>query len=626
MTNPLIIAGFLAGLAPVPKMSVTEWAGANRVLTKANSAHPGKYDIKYTPYLEDIGDDLSSYSPVEEIIFKKSNQVGATQLLNNWIGQTIDNDPCPMLMVLPTEDLAKKNSVLNIAPMIAGTPSLLKKVGRPRDRDTGNTTLRKLFPGGFLIMCGANSPNDARSTPFKKIGLDELSAYPVDMGGEGDPYKLFMGRTKTYPGRKMFALSTPTVEGICRISSLYETTDKRRYYVPCPHCAELQYLEFKQLRWKEGNYDDVWYECIHNGCRIEDRHKPRIINKAAGAKWIPTVPAKVSIRKRGYSINALYAPYGQYSWGDMCRDYDEACNADNKEQAMQTFTNLHEGETWSYGGELPDYEHLMNVAIDYQDGLPVTECGVLTAGVDIQKTRIEVEVLGWGINGQKFSVDYKVLEGSTDNVEVWDKLAEYLESDFERPDGSRMNISYSCIDSGYLAYTVYEFCERFGSSRCCPIKGGPDSQRIAVGQSHPVNYTKMNRKSGTTLFRTLGVSVIKEMIYSKLKLRIPKDGDLAGVVPNGYCWFPKDRSVYYFKGLCSEVHRLKDGRLQWVKVVDRNEPLDLRVYAYAAGEIQGYTRQRNEFFTQLIERYVPDRKEFTAPPVRQRRKDDFWRE
>jgi phage terminase large subunit GpA-like protein len=626
MINKLIIAGFLAGLAPVPKVTVAEWANENRTLSIANSVRPGKYEISYTPYLEDIGDDLSSHSSVEEIIFKKSNQVGATQLANNWIGSTIDNDPAPMLMVLPTEELAKRNSVLNIASMITETPTLLKKVGKARDRDSGNTTLRKIFPAGFLIMCGANSPNDARSTSFKKVIMDELSAYPVDMGGEGDPYKLFYGRTKTFSTkRKVFALSTPTTEGVCRISSLYDATDKRKYHIPCPHCGHLQHLVFDQIRYKEGTYDNVWYECIENGCRIEERHKPKMMSKAAGAKWISTAPANISPRKKGYHINALYAPYGQFSWGDMCREYDEAMNSENKDEAMKTFTNLHLGETWSQGGNITDYADLMDRTIEYKDGRPVSEVAILTAGVDIQKNRIEIETLGWAKHGQLYSVDYAVLEGSTDEPHVWDQLKDYLEADFERDDGSRMNIAYSCIDSGYLAYTVYEFCDKFGSSRCCPIKG-VDAQRTVIGPAKTINYTKANQKKGTTLLKSVGSSVLKERIYSRLKLRIPKDGDLAGVVPNGYCWFPNDRSPYYFKGLCSEVYRVHEGKEQWVKIAtsSRNEPLDLRVYALAAGEVIGIPSKPIGWFDDKINRFIPDRKEFTKKPVRERRKSDFW--
>jgi phage terminase large subunit GpA-like protein len=266
----------------------------------------------------------------------------------------------------------------------------------------------------------------------------------------------------------------------------------------------------------------------------------------------------------------------------------------------------------------------MNVAIDYQDGLPVTEVALLTAGVDIQKNRIEVEVLGWAKDHQKYSIDYNVIEGNTDDPEVWGKLAVYLEGDFLRPDGAMMNISYSCIDSGYLANIVYEFCERFGSSRCCPIKGS-DTQRLIVGPAKATDYTKSgSKKAGTAMLRTLGVSILKEQIFSSLKLRIPKDGPLAGVVPTGYCWFPKDRSVYYFKGLCSEIFRIHQGREQWVKVVERNEPLDLRVYAYAAGQIVGVTRKENEWFDDQIAKFVPERKIYTATPVRERRKSDFW--
>jgi phage terminase large subunit GpA-like protein len=174
-----------------------------------------------------------------------------------------------------------------------------------------------------------------------------------------------------------------------------------------------------------------------------------------------------------------------------------------------------------------------------------------------------------------------------------------------------MNISYSCIDSGYLAYRVYEFCEDFGHQRCVAIKGS-DTQPIVVGTARPVTYTKQNKRRGNVMFRVLGVSMLKQQIYSKLKLAIDYEN---GVVP----------AVYYFKGLCSEVYRKVGGKDQWVKIVERNEPLDLRVYSYAAGYIQGYNRMNDEWFQKESTMFNPERKAYTARPVRQRRESDHWR-
>lgn len=625
MINPIIIAGFLAGLTPPPQITVTQWSEANVVLTSASSGRPGPYSVEVTPFWEEPMDCLGAHSPIEEVIVKKSNQVGFTRFMNNWIGYTMDVDPCGILTVMPTKEHAEKNSVLNIATMIEDTASLRKKIGRARDRDSGNTVFRKQFPGGYWLTVGATSPNDARSTPFKKVGMDEVSAYPVDMGGEGDPYELFYGRTKTFPTRKILAGSTPTKKGVCRISSLFERTDQRKYHVPCPHCGHMQHFEFERLRWEKGKYTNVYYECIGNNCRIDERYKTKMMSKAAGAKWIPTSPANINPLKRGYHINALYAPLGfGFPWSLLVEKYDIADAAENREAAITTFTNLQLGEEVVVGGDIPEYERLVERAVDYKDGSPVDDVVRLTAGVDIQKDRIEVEVLGWASNKTNYSVAYEVLEGSTDADEVWEKLYAYLECEFKRPDGGIMNISYTCIDSGYLAYKVYEFCERFGNSRCVPVKGS-DTQEIIVGTARPLVYTKQNKKRGSTMLRVLGVSKIKELIYSKLKLSIDYEN---GTVPPGYCYFPKDRSVYYFKGLCSEyyVENAKGRKKgEWVKAQLRNEPLDLRVYSYAAGYIQNYNRKDDEWFVNEAAKFKPERKEFTAPVKKERKKSDFWK-
>lgn len=619
MPNFSSVLGFLDGLAPAPRINISEWADTYRYMTTDISPFPGKYRTATTPYLKKIMDTLSPYETYEEVVFKKSSQVGATQAGNNWIGSIIHLYNGPALMVLPTEMLAKRNSKTSIDSMIESTPVLRERIASSRDRDSGNTVLEKKFPGGFLALTWAGSANSARSTSFRYIYLDELSAFDVDMGKEGDPYDLFVGRSKAFgTKRKIFSTSTPTTEGSCRISSLYKETDQQKYHIACPVCKSRQVLQFENLRWAPGDYDSVWYECITNGCRILERHKPKML---ANGEWIATVPSKSSGKKIGFHINALYTPLGMYSWAQMAEDYDKAMAADNKTQKLKTFTNTMLGETWSEGGDVPDHDALQTRAetSPYIDGKPPTEVAILTAGVDIQKNRIEVEVRGWGTNHSMYSVEYMVLEGATDQEEVWEKLRVYLDSDFPRIDGSFMKIKYSCIDSGYLTQKVYDFCDKFGSTRCCPVKGS-DSQITILSQPKPANIVKNGVKSGTTMIRTIGVSLVKELIYSNLKLIVNKE---TGDIPSGYCWFPKTRNVYYYKGLCSEVNRMVGGRRAWVKIVDRNEPLDLAVYSYCAGYIEGIQRKPDEWFIDQIAKYVPERKEFTQNPPMIRKKSTW---
>ena len=99
--NISLIAGFLDGLRPVPKLTVSEWADQNRWLSPEAAAEPGKWRTNRTPYLKKIMDCLSVYSSYKYVVVMKGAQLGFTEAGNNWIGYIIDNSPAPTLMVQP---------------------------------------------------------------------------------------------------------------------------------------------------------------------------------------------------------------------------------------------------------------------------------------------------------------------------------------------------------------------------------------------------------------------------------------------------------------------------------------------------------------------------------------------
>ena len=146
-----------AGLRPDPLLTVSEWADECRILSTRASTEPGPWRTSRTPYLKAIMDCLSPSSPVERVVFMKGAQVGATECGNNWIGYVIHQAPGPMMAVQPTVEMAKRNSKQRIDPLIEESDVLRKLVRDPRSRDSGNTILSKEFPGGVLVMTGANS-------------------------------------------------------------------------------------------------------------------------------------------------------------------------------------------------------------------------------------------------------------------------------------------------------------------------------------------------------------------------------------------------------------------------------------------------------------------------------------
>jgi phage terminase large subunit GpA-like protein len=254
-----------AGARPDPLLTVSEWADRYRMLAQRSSAEPGPWRTTRTPYLREIMDCLSPSSAVERIVFMKGAQIGATECGNNWISYVIHQAPGPIMSVQPTVEMAKRNSKQRIEPLIDESTALRALVREARSRDSGNTILSKEFPGGVLVMTGANSAVGLRSMAARYLFLDEVDGYPGDVEGEGDPVNLAMARTRTFARRKIFLCSTPKITGMSRIEAAFEESDKRQYFVPCPVCREFQVLKFAQLRWPKGEWEKVVYVCEHCG-------------------------------------------------------------------------------------------------------------------------------------------------------------------------------------------------------------------------------------------------------------------------------------------------------------------------------------------------------------------------
>jgi phage terminase large subunit GpA-like protein len=157
------------GLKPDPLLTISQWADRYRVLSQRASSEPGRWRTQRTPYLKEIMDCLSPASPVQRVALMKGAQIGGTECGNCWIGYVIHQAPGPMMAVAPTVELAKRNSKQRIDPLIEESEVLRERVKERRSRDSGNTVLSKEFPGGVLIMTGANSAVGLRSMPARYL-------------------------------------------------------------------------------------------------------------------------------------------------------------------------------------------------------------------------------------------------------------------------------------------------------------------------------------------------------------------------------------------------------------------------------------------------------------------------
>lgn len=627
---------FWNGFTPDPRLTISEWADKHRVLAQRASAEPGQWATARTPYLKEIMDSLSANSPIEEVIFMKGSQVGGTECGNNWIGYVIDYAPGPMMAVQPTVDLAKRNSKQRIKPLIDESPRLREKVKEARARDSGNTIMEKEFPGGTLILTGANSAVGLRSMPARYLFLDEEDAYPGDVDGEGDPVALARARTRTFSRKKIFHVSTPTFAGRSRIESGYDSSDKRRFFVPCPHCKQKQYLRWSHIKYETfknavGKEEPrgVHYVCEHCSGRIEEHHKTWMLSNG---EWVAEFPGVRDGKLAGFHLNALYSPVGWFSWREAAQQW---LDAQGKPEELRGFINTVLGETWKDRGDAPDWQRIYERRELYATGSVPDSVVFLTAGVDVQKDRIEVEICGWGIGKQSWSIDYIVIPGDTALDSTWRELDQLLSKTWRKASGLELPIRIMAVDTGYNTQYVYNWVRRHPINRVMAVKG-MEQAALPLGQPSAVDVTIAGKKikRGLKLW-PVGVGIIKGELYGWLKLEKPIDG---GEYPHGYCHFPQYGDEY-FKQLTAEqlVVRIVRGhrKYEWEKTRDRNESLDCRVYNRAAAAAVGMDRFSEAQWLNLAgEAGVPARKSEenggtqspnTPEDPQPRRKSSYWR-
>jgi phage terminase large subunit GpA-like protein len=595
--------GYAEGIRPEPSLTVSEWADLHRRLPQRSSSEPGPWRTARTPYLREILDALSAMSPALEVVLMFAAQTGKSETLLNMLGYVVDHAPGPTLFVQPTVDTAKRFSKQRVEPLFTMTPRLVGKVAEVKTRDSRGSMLMKDFMGGVLIITGANSAVGLRSMPARYLLLDEIDGYPADVDGEGDPIGLAEARQRTFARRKTIKASTPTVSGASAIEAAYEATDQRRYFVPCPHCDKFQLLVFGQLTWTKLDLppEQAVYVCSHCEGRIEERHKREMLERG---EWRPTAPEGLAIdpKVRGYHLNGLYSPVGWLSWGRIAKQWVEA---QKKPDKLKVFTNTVLAETWHEKGEAPEWQGVYKRRENYALGTVPAGGLFLTAGVDVQKDRLIVEIVAWGRGKESWSIDYGVLAGNTNDLTEtgpWGQLDALLARSFVHAGGAEMQVLRLAVDSGYNTSEVYTWARKHqAGNRVIAIKG-QDSGGALIGAPSPVEINLRGRRPihGYKVWPVVG-GIAKSELYGALRLEEPLDGE---PFPPGWCHFPQYDDDY-FKQLTAEQlvsKRNKRGFLvmTWSLIPGReNHVLDARVYARAAAQLVGIDRYQESDWVAL---------------------------
>lgn len=503
---------------------------------------------------------------VETVVLMWASQTAKTTIFNAATGYFMHQDPCPIMYVQPTKEMAEAWSKDRLVPLVRDTPVLNALVNVNAKRDGENTILHKTFPGGNLTVSGANSPASLASRPKRVMILDEVDRFPRSAKKEGRPSKLAIKRTATFWNRKILKSSSPTIKGESEIEEDFDNSDKRFYHVQCPHCGERQKLVWAQVKWPQGEPENAYYVCGPNGCILTDGDKHFML---LHGEWIAEAPFK---GVAGFHLSSLYSPWVRF--GELAAKFVEASKDPEK---LKVFINTELAETYeeNLDGEGVEPDSLTSRIDDYE----IAPMGVLviTMAVDVQDDRLEYEILGWGMDDETWSIKYEVIHGDPGTPEVWQDLDDALETRIKHASGYDLAVSIACIDAGgHHSESVYNYCRKKQAKqrRVYWVRGYSQAWRPVVGK--PI---KDNRR-GKGFY--VGTDTAKDSIFSRLKIEEPGAG---------YCHFPAHYPEEYFAGLTSEkkVKKWSKGRTTVTYVKNtasvRNEPLDLRVYNLAAIKI-----------------------------------------
>jgi phage terminase large subunit GpA-like protein len=566
--GPRLAAALARALAPRKPLTVSQWSDANRILSPKGSAEPGPWRTSRNPPLREIMDSLSARVPVRDVVARMCIQFGKSEIATNFLGYIIDHAPGPAMVVLPGEVSRNKWVNQKFNPLIEETACVRDAITSHASRNAANTRDFKDFRGGQVYMEHAGSPLRLVQTSAKYVIVDEADKFAAALRSGDNPFAMIRGRFSSFPSSyKALWIGSPELVG-GNLDTLYEDSDRRRYYVPCPHCGHEQALDWKGLQYTpEGQ---CWYVCRENGCVINEHHKTGMI--AAGA-WVPENPGH---RTRGYTINGLYYPVGLGPrWADLVREW---LAAKDDQAKLKTFLNERLAEPWE-DQRMKKVKH--NVLADRAEPYPLrfAPLGVLaiTVGVDTQDDRLAVHFVGWGRGLTAWTVDYIELPGDPAEDEVWIKLVDLVNRPIESAHGGLLRVDAGLIDAGgHRTEAVKAFVRRRLLRRFAPIYGAKLSNApvLSKGRLQDINWRGQLDKRGITTHH-VGTVAIKDELFGRLS----RDADREPAERQVH--FSEELDREFFQGMVSETFNPTSGRYE-KRGGARNEPLDTWVYAYAA--------------------------------------------
>lgn len=594
---------FVRTLRTREPLTASQWADRHFYLSPESSGTEGRWST--LPYQVGMLDVMGADEP-RIVDVKKCARVGYTKMLDVLVGYSLEHKRRNSVMYQPTDGDAKEFCKSEIDTMVRDVPVLARMADDSQNKKRDDTLTMKRLGKKLLYVLGGKAPARFRRVTADMVVYDELDGFDREIGDEGDPLKLGDRCITNSSFPKSIRGSTPRTKHDSLIDK--ETGNARHlfvYHVRCPECDYAQPLRWSQFKWDAGDdideraatvrylceacsvpwrYSEIW-KLLESGHWETDEEDAETKAKVPGYR-IQTGDGDPVLLDAGglvmdwprhvaFHIWAAYSPF--YSWEDLVAEWLEAQGDYLK---LKTFTNHRLGECWVEEGDQLDSSDVFENRESYQ--VPQEILAIL-ATVDVQDSRVEVEVAGFGNGQEAWHLEHRVIFGNTEHLwseeagefaSVWRDLDDYLRTaQFKRDDGVVLGIDAVGLDTGYRTETAYRFAKKCAHPRVFALKGISGDGRAVV--SAPSRQQTLDREA-IDLFG-VGVDSAKGMVVKRLTNAA--EGKAPAIRLN------LDVTMELCEQLTAEVRRTKYRRgfevREWVKTRPRNEFFDLWVYLIA---------------------------------------------
>src|SRR3984957_14713254 len=267
----LAMEAMAAAVEPPAPIDYLDWAERNIVVNEGS--FPGPYNRQLFPFWDEVLRALGPDDPCRTVTLMGSAQVGKTMIANIFTCGSLVMAKGNFLYAHPTDDNARRWSKMKLAPLMRSTAAV-REMFPQRTRDVADSVTYKERKDGLatLLITGANSPASLSQVTVHFQVEDDLAKWEMNSGG--DPEAQVDNRSRAIEFAKIFKVSTPLVIPGCRISKDFESGSQEHPYVPCPHCEQMQVLEWDNMlaELHPARPEDAHFTCIACGASIEEHH------------------------------------------------------------------------------------------------------------------------------------------------------------------------------------------------------------------------------------------------------------------------------------------------------------------------------------------------------------------